>query len=150
MRKTRLENLQRGCHQCIVRYFGGLLGPRFNTLDLFASLSIHLAGFLHVGLICYFFFFFLFFQKVSQSLCSSWAATAHAGGQTWLCVQETLAAGPGYLWLRFLSVKPRAGSRCARDDNAAACPRQPLCNQLSSLCPCAGALLSLRPPSLDT
>lgn len=46
------------------------------------------------------------------------------------------------------------GSRCARDDNAAARPRQPLCNNcLLSGILCAhvlGALLSLRAPSWDT
>lgn len=45
---------------------GGLLGPHFNTLDLFTSLSIRLAGFLLVGLI-YFISFSVSSEGVTES-----------------------------------------------------------------------------------
>lgn len=138
----------RTCHQCFVPCFSGLLGPHFNTLDLFISSSIHLAGFLRVHLILLN-FFCLFLQKASQSLFSSQTATARAGGrgawgQTWPWGREALAAGPGRLRLRFLSVKPRAGEQMRQRWQRHRLPGRPLCNQLSSqqraLCPCAWGL----------
>lgn len=149
----------RMCHQCFVHCFGGLLGLHFNTLDLFVSLSIHLAGFLHVGLICFIFFsFFLFLQKASQSLCSSRAALARAGGQTWPCRQEALAAGPGCLGLCFLSVKPRAGEQMRqRWQRQRRLPRAAIVSPTVFSAPCSAppvrlpvALPPLRAPSSDT
>lgn len=142
----------RMCHRCFVHCFGGLLGPHFNTLDLFASLSIHLAGFLPVGLIYFFFFFPCFFRRCQRVSAPRGWPRPH-GGQTWLCRQEALAAGPGIFGCASCQLNHEQGSRCARDDNAA-CPRQPLCNQLSSqrraLSLGAWGPVSLPAPSLDT
>lgn len=143
----------RTCHQCFAHCFGGLLGPHLNTLDRFASLSIHLTGFLHVGLICFIFFPFYFFRRCSQSLCCRRAAPARAGGQTWSCEQEALAAGPGCLGLRFLSVKPRAAQQMRqRWQRHRRLPRAAIVSPTVFSAPCCVpcspcACLEPRPPS---
>lgn len=116
-------------HQCFVHCFGGLLGLHFNMLDLFALLSIHLAGFLHVGLI-YFFLFPVSSEGVSECQLPMGGHGPHRG-QTWLCGQEALAAGPGIFGCASCRLNHEQRSRCAWDDNAAR-PRLPLCNQLSA------------------
>lgn len=124
----------RMCHQCFVHCFGGLLGLHFNTLDLFVSLSIHLAGFLHVGLICFIFFLSFCFFRRRPRVCvphgRPWPVRGdrpgHAGRKRW-------RLGPGVLGCASCRLNHEQGSRCARDGNAnAACPGQPLCHQLSS------------------
>jgi len=69
----------------------------------------------------FFFFFFLILEGVTEFLpivggrgpCKRTGVLGDkcAGGETWLCRQETLIAGSWYLRLRFLSVKPRAGEQ---------------------------------------
>lgn len=98
-------------------------------------------------------FFFPCFFRRCQRVSAPRGRPRPRGGQTWLCRQEALAAGPGIFGCASCRLNHEQGSRCARDDNAA-CPRQPLCNQLSSqrraLSLGAWGPVSLPAPSLDT
>lgn len=135
----------RTCLQCFVPCFGGLLGPHFNTLDLFTSLSIHLVGFLHVGLI-YLISSSVFSEGVAESLLLGGGHGPCRGlwcvGQTWLCRQETLAAGPGDLGLCFLSVKPRAGEQMRQRWQRCRLPRAAIVQPTVFSAACAVAVRS--------
>lgn len=135
----------RTCHHCFVHCFGGLLGPHFNTLDLFASVSIHLAGFLHVVLI-YFFFFSCFFRRYLRvSAPHGWPRPAQG---TDLAVRAGSAGGwAGYLWLRFLSVKPRAGEQMRLRWQRCRPPRAAIVQPTVCSAACSARLAPCVPPS---
>lgn len=107
----------RTCHQHFAHCFGGLLGPHFNTLDLFASSSIHLASFLHVD--------FIFLSSLSSEgvpECLLGDRPGCVGRKRSLLGWVSRAALP--------VVKPRAGEQM-RQRWQRCLPQAALCNQLS-------------------